>query len=112
MSVQSECTLLNMSQPKEISFSLARQRFSAIIDDVERTGKPIKILRHGKVAAVVVGPEEYQRKTRKKPGWKLAGSMFAIKSTDLQNALERLSDRNIKGRQRSLDKSVKEFLKD
>ena len=60
---------------KEVSFSEARQKLSRIVDQVEKSGPAVKILRHGKVVAVIVNAEEYELKlTRRKP-FKLAGSI-------------------------------------
>lgn len=102
-----------MTRPKEINFSEARQKLSAIVDEVEKTGTPVKILRHGKVAAVVIGDLEYQHKfEKKKKKWKLAGSLIPVKGVDLEKALDELDQKNIKAHQSWLEKAKKEFLDD
>ena len=59
-----------MAKTKEIHFSQARQKLSVIVDEVEKTGRAVTILRHGKPAAVVVSAAEYQMKFGKKGSWR------------------------------------------
>ena len=77
-----------MAKTKEIHFSEARQNLSAIVDEVEKTGKPVTILRHGKPAAVVISAVEYRQKFGSKQEWKLAGSMKAVKGVDFEKSLK------------------------
>ena len=102
---------IRMKGTEEIHFSQARQRLSALVDAVETTGKPVKILRHGKVAAVLIGVQEYIQKFEKKTDWKLAGSLIPVQGVDLENSLRQLGDRNAGNRRRSLERSAKEFSK-
>ena len=67
---------------KEVSFSEARQKLSSIVDQVEKSGPPVKILRHGKVVAVVVNAEEYKLKSVRIKPFKLAGSIKLRKGVD------------------------------
>jgi len=67
---------------KEVSFSEARRRLSSIVDQVEKSGPPVKILRHGKVVAVVVNAEEYKLKSVRIKPFKLAGSIKLRKGVD------------------------------
>src|SRR2546425_126965 len=67
---------------KEVSFSEARQKLSSIVDQVEKSGPPVKILRHGKVVAVVVNAEEYKLKSVRSKPFKLAGSIKLRKGVD------------------------------
>jgi prevent-host-death family protein len=101
-----------MAKMKEIHFSQARQNLSGIVDEVEKTGRPVTILRHGKPAAVVVSAVEYQMKFEKKANWKLAGSLKFRKDFDIDKALAELSDRNAEARRSSLKRSAKEFGSD
>lgn len=98
-----------MVKAKEIPFSEARQKLSSIVDQVEKTGKPVKILRHGKVAAVVIGDLEYRAKFEARKKWKLAGSIKFRKGFDIDKALKDISEENIRQHRLSLERSLKEF---
>ncbi len=110
------CTIsmynLPMKKTKEIPFSEARRKFSTIVDEVETTGKPVTILRHGKPAAVVISHLEYRRKFGQKGEWKLAGSLKFRKGVDIDKALKELSERQAEASKFSLERSIKEFQKD
>ena len=101
-----------MKGTKEVDFSKARQQLSTIIDEVENTGTPVKILRHGKLAAVVIGAQEYRQRFEKKREWSLAGSMSGVKGVDLAKAIQRSTDRNAETRRLKLKRSAKEFAED
>ena len=101
-----------MAKTKEISFSEARRQLSAIVDEVQKTGKPVKILRHGKVAAVVIGDLEYRAKFERKKPFKLAGSIKFRKDFDIDKALKTISEENIAARRSSLEQSLREFDED
>ena len=77
-----------MRRIKEIHFTQARQNFSDIVDQVEKSGKPVTILRHGKPAVVLVNHEEYQLRSGKKRKWKLAGSVKFRKDIDVDQVIE------------------------
>jgi prevent-host-death family protein len=100
-----------MKGTKEIHFSQARQQLSSIVDEVQRTGKPIKILRHGKVAAVVIGPEAYRQKFEKKE-WKLAGSIIPVKGVDLEKELQKLSQEHAEAWRRRMERRARELSED
>jgi|SRR6059036_2658069 len=68
---------------RQVSFSEARQKLSSIVDQVENSGPPVKILRYGKVVAVIVNAEEYELKSQKKKPFKLAGSIKIRKDIDV-----------------------------
>lgn len=98
-----------MRKAKEIHFSQARQNLSSIVDEVARTGKPVTILRHGKPAAIIASPVEYQDRVRSKGAWKLAGSIKVKEGVDLEKALNDLSKRQAEAWQASLKRSAEEF---
>lgn len=98
-----------MAKVKEIPFSEARQKLSSIVNEVEKTGRPIKILRRGKVAAVVIGDLEYRAKFETRKKWKLAGSLKFRKGFDIEKALKEISEENIRQHRLSLERSLKEF---
>jgi prevent-host-death family protein len=61
---------------KKIPFTDAREALSSLIDEVQKSGEPIAITRHGKPAAVLMNIEAVQNKIEK-PGkrpWMLRGS--------------------------------------
>jgi prevent-host-death family protein len=99
----------NMAKAKEIPFSEARQKLSSIVDEVEKTGRPIKILRHGKVAAVVVGDVEYRAKFETRKKWKLAGSIKFRRGFNIDKTLKDISEENIRQHRLSMKRSLKEF---
>lgn len=101
-----------MLKAKEIHFSKARQHLSVIVDDVEKTGRPVTILRHGKPAAVVISASQYQEKFEKRENWKVAGSLKFRKDFDIDKALEELSDRRAEDRRSSMKRSAKAFASD
>ena len=82
-----------------------------IVDEVEKTGKPVTILRHGKPAAVVISPEQYRRKFQKSE-WKLAGSLIPVEGVDLEKALEELSKERAEISRLGLQGLAKDFQDD
>jgi prevent-host-death family protein len=101
-----------MAKTKEIHFSQARQKLSGIVDEVEKTGTPVTILRHGKPAVVVISAAEFQMKFKKRGNWMLAGSLKFRKSFDIDKALDEQSDRRAATRRLGLKRSAKEFASD
>ena len=98
-----------MLKVKEIPFSEARQKLTRIVDEVEKTGKPVKIVRRGKVAAVVIGDLEYRAKFERKKEFKLAGSLKIKKGGDIDKDLKKISEEHIRQHELSLKRSFKEF---
>ena len=84
---------------KEVPFSQARRQLSTIVDEVQKPGKSVTIMKHGKPAAVIVGHAEYQaqfnakKKTKK---WQLAGSGWIPKGVDIDEALQTSSEKRAK----------------
>ena len=75
---------------KLIPFSRARQNLTAIVDEVEKLGRAVTIVRNGKPAAVIVDPETYREFVEKSPGkWTLKGSMTVKSGVDLDKVLAR-----------------------
>ena len=100
-----------MLKTKQIHFSQARQKLSSIVDEVEKTGKPVTILRHGKPAAVVISAVEYRMRFAKKGSWKLAGSLKFRKGVDIEKALKEISDQQAEAWLLSMERMAKEFSK-
>lgn len=101
-----------MKKTKEFHFSQARQKLSAIVDEVEKTGKPVTILRHGKPAAVVISPVEYQMKFGQKGEWKLAGSLKAVKGVDIEKAIKESRAEGLKAWEKNMARLAKELAED
>lgn len=72
---------------KEVHFSEARQQLSQIVDQVEKSGKPVTILRHGKPVAVVMSHKEYEARAKTKKPFKLAGSLKFRKGIDVDKVI-------------------------
>jgi prevent-host-death family protein len=83
---------------KEIPFSQARQRLTAILDEVEDSGKPITIVRRGRPAAVIISHEVFQTYFGPPKGkrWSLKGSIKVPPGVDLEKALEQQHQENIR----------------
>lgn len=87
-----------MTTRKEIPFSDARRRLTDLVNEVERTGGPVTIVRHGKAVAVLIGVQEYQAKFKQRADWKLAGSLTAIPGADIDAALDESRKKRIRRR--------------
>ena len=72
---------------KEVHFSEARQKLSSILDQIESSGTPVRILRHGKPVAVVIHHDEYQSQSGKKRPFKLAGSIKFRKGVNAEKVI-------------------------
>jgi prevent-host-death family protein len=61
---------------KKVPFTDARETLSSLIDEVQRSGQPIAITRHGKAAAVLMNMDAVLQKIEKleKQPWMLRGS--------------------------------------
>ena len=94
---------------KEIHFSEARQKLSSIVDEVEKTGKPVTILRRGKPVAVVISTLEYRQKFARKGEWKLAGSLKAVKGVDLEKAIRENRAAGLKAWEENMARLAKEL---
>ena len=96
---------------KEIQFSQARQQLSAIIDEVQKPGRAVTILRHGKPAAVVISHEDFefqQRLLGKKHEWKLAGSMIPVPGVDMEEAIREMREERRKAWEANMERLAKE----
>jgi antitoxin Phd len=49
---------------KEISISEARERIAEVIDESQRTGKPISLTKRGKSVAILVAPDVFESLSR------------------------------------------------
>ncbi len=78
---------------KRVDFTTARENLSALIDDVQQSGRPVTITKRGRPAAVLIHCEVFEERfaTRKRP-WRLEGSGTIVKGVDIDRALREQSD--------------------
>jgi prevent-host-death family protein len=92
---------------KRIPFSEARQKLTAIIDEVQGSGKAVTIVRRGKPAAVLIDHATYEELVgkSKRRDWTLKGSIVVKPGVDLDKALRHAKQERIhalKARSRKL----------
>jgi prevent-host-death family protein len=81
---------------KKVSFTDARVELSALIDEVQNSGRPIAITRHGKPVAVLMNMEALEQKltTQEQRAWKLKGSgTWQGDEADLDDAIKTVRQR-------------------
>ncbi len=96
------CTTILYSRPMkkitkpEMPFTEVRQNLTAILEDVQKSCKPVTILKRGKPAAVIIPHDMYEEKiTRKKPPFKLAGSFKVAPGVDIDEVLAKAKQERI-----------------
>ncbi len=97
---------------KEVPFSQARQQLSTIVDEVQKPGKAVTIMKHGKPAAVIIGHDEYQARFHpagKIKKWKLAGSGSIPKGVDIDEELRKSGDARTKAWRANMKKVAKDL---
>lgn len=74
---------------QSISFSKARERFRALLEEVERSGRPVTILRRGRPQAVLLSYEQYRKKRGKNEAesWHLEGSLRSVRGVNIDAAI-------------------------
>ena len=86
-----------------VPFTEVRQRLTAILDSVEKSGKPVTILRRGKPAAVIISHEAYAEQfTKARPRFRLAGSLKVAAGVDIDKVLEKAKQERIRVWQKRL----------
>lgn len=98
---------------KQVPFSQARQQFTALLDEVERSGQPVTILRRGKPAAVVISHDDYVVRfpVKKRKPWRLAGSIKVKPGVDIEKVLKKMKEERIRmfeRRQKALAKALRD----
>jgi len=76
---------------KKVPFTDARVELSALIDEVQNSGRPIAITRHGKPVAVLMNMEALEQKLAvlKQRPWMLRGSgTWEGDAADVEGAIE------------------------
>jgi len=89
---------------QSISFSKARERFRALLEEVERSGRPVTILRRGKPQAVLLSYEQYRKKRGKNQAesWHLEGSLRSVRDVNIDAAILATRESAKKGIERSI----------
>lgn len=74
---------------KEINVSQAREKLPALLGEVQRTGRPVVILRRGAPQAVLLSYEQYRQQfsNEGESAWKLCGSIRANPDLDIDDAI-------------------------
>jgi len=96
---------------KKIPFTDAREELSSLIDEVQSSGRPITITRHGKPVAVLMNMEALEQKlnTVEKRTWTLRGSgVWEGDPADIDNAIEGIRKRFATSSTKRLEKLVRE----
>jgi prevent-host-death family protein len=76
---------------KKVPFTNAREELSALIDEVQNSGRPIAITRHGKPVAVLMNMEALEQKlaTQEQRPWMLRGSgTWKANPAEVENAIQ------------------------
>ena len=79
---------------KRIQFSEARQNLTSIIDEVEKFGRAVTIVRRGKPAAVIIDADTYNQfvGTPKRKKWMLKGSIIVKSGVDIDQSLSKAKE--------------------
>ena len=83
---------------KRIPFSEARQNLTSIVDEVEKFGRAVTIVRRGKPAAVIIDPDTYKQfvDTPKRKKWMLKGSIIVKSGVDIDESLAKAKEARIR----------------
>ena len=78
-----------MKHPKSVAvpFTEVRDNLTSLLDDVQRSGKAITILRRGKPSAVIISHETYEDRVAGPTTFRLAGSLRVARSVDIDKVL-------------------------
>ncbi len=97
---------------KEINVSQAREKLPALLGEVQRTGRPVVILRRGAPQAVLLSYEQYRQQfpSEGESTWKLCGSMRANPDVDIDDAISEVRatvNESLKDRIRKIGSDLK-----
>jgi len=83
---------------KWIPFSEARQNLTSIVDEVEKSGHAVTIVRRGKPAAVIIDTDTYNQfvDTSKRQKWMLKGSIILKPGVDIDQSLAKAKKARIR----------------
>jgi prevent-host-death family protein len=82
------CTIARMFR-QSVDFSKARAHLRELLEEVQRSGRPVTIMRRGKPQAVLLSYEQYQQKGGKQKSnrWRLEGSLRIGADTSIDDAI-------------------------
>ncbi|MBI4220964.1 MAG: type II toxin-antitoxin system Phd/YefM family antitoxin [Chloroflexi bacterium] len=97
---------------KRLNYSKAREQLRTIIADVNRTGRPVVILRRGKPEAVMISYEEFEKRfNRNAKPWRLAGSLHSVGGVDIDQAIREVRQSMRKGFDARLRRTIRDVAK-
>ena len=79
----------------QVPFTQVRQNLTAILDNVEKSGEPVTILRRGRPAAVIIPHDMYEQHITQTKPFRLAGSVRVAPGVDIDEALARAKKERI-----------------
>ena len=76
----------------EVNVSQAREQLRSFLSKVQRTGRPVVILRRGEPQAVLVSYEQYRSQFagEEEQEWRLCGSMQVNPDADIDAAISKV----------------------
>jgi prevent-host-death family protein len=100
-----------MRHPKKsaVPFTEARENLTAIIDEVEKSGQPVTILRRGKPAAVIIPHDMYEQRITKTKPFRLAGSVRVSPGVDIDETLAKAKQERIEVWRKRTERLKKAF---
>lgn len=98
------------TRKSEFPFTEVRQHLTAIIDDVEKSGKAVTIVRRGKPAAVIIPHDMYEQHIAKTKPFRLAGSVKVAPGVDIDESLAKAKQERIRVWEKRV-KRLKEAIK-
>src|SRR5690242_6290270 len=97
---------------KNVPFTDARETLSSLIDEVQKSGQPIAITRHGKPAAVLMNIEAVEHKLQKleKREWMLRGSgSWVGDAGDIDSAIREIRRRFASSEDKRMSKLLRKL---
>lgn len=79
---------------QSIGSSKAREQLRVLLEEVQRSGRPVTILRRGKPQAVLLSYEQYQQKLGKQKAerWRLEGSLRINRGVNIDKAIRAMRE--------------------
>jgi prevent-host-death family protein len=89
---------------QSIGSSKAREQLRVLLEEVQRSGRPVTILRRGKPQAVLLSYEQYQQKLGKQKleRWRLEGSLRINRGVNIDKAICAIRESAIEGLERRI----------
>jgi prevent-host-death family protein len=89
---------------QSIGSSKAREQLRVLLEEVQRSGRPVTILRRGKPQAVLLSYEQYQQKLGKQKAerWRLEGSLRINRGVNIDKAIRAIRESAREGFERRI----------